>query len=186
MAVRSKARGLWQALRAGLGWGLLALVAGLGVAVIAVPAATGSVPLAVLTGSMEPTLPVGTMVVVRPTPVDEIRLGDVLTYQIVSGQAAVVSHRVIEIRNLSTGSREFITQGDNNNAPDPMPVTPDQIKGRVWYSLPAVGWLSIAVGSYGSWLAPVAGGALLLYAGGLFISSLIGRARRARSAALTD
>src|SRR4051812_2473259 len=180
MTAPSEKRGIWAALRLGLGWGLFSLVAGLGLAAVVVPAATGSTPLTVLTGSMEPTLPVGTLVVVRPTPVEQISLGDVLTYQIEPGKPAVVSHRVIEVHSLSTGATEFITQGDNNDAPDAAPVTAAQIKGTVWYSLPLVGWVSIAVGQYGAWLAPLGGVLLLAYAAVLIGSSLIGRARKAR------
>ncbi|WP_210506418.1 signal peptidase I [Naasia sp. SYSU D00057] len=173
--------GVWRALRLGLGWGLLALVAGLGIAAVGVPAVTGSTPLAVLTGSMEPKLPVGTLVVVRPTPPEQIRLGDVITYQLEPGQPAVVSHRVIEVHSISDGRLEFVTQGDNNSAPDATPVQAAQVKGTVWYSLPLVGWASIAVGHYGVWLAPLVGIGLLAYAAVLIGGSLLGRARAAKA-----
>jgi signal peptidase len=179
---RSTSRSLARALRRGIGWGLLAVVAGLAVLVIGIPVATGSTPLTVLTGSMEPTLPPGTLVVVRPTPAREIGLGDVLTYQIEPGKPAVVSHRVVEVRSVSNGTTEFITKGDNNNAADPAPVQEAQIKGTVWYSIPLVGWASIAAGQYRAWLLPLVGVALLGYAAAMIGSGLLAKARAARGA----
>lgn len=172
----------WRYLRTSVGWALLALVAGLGIVVVAVPAATGSTPLTVLTGSMEPKLPPGTLVVVRPTPVDDIKIGDVVTYQLQPGKPDVVSHRVIEVRSISSGDVELITKGDNNGAADPNPVTAQQVRGTVWYSVPYIGWLSLALSQHGDWVVPVAGIGLLAYAAYLVISSIVGRRRKAKKA----
>ncbi|WP_210480702.1 signal peptidase I [Naasia sp. SYSU D00948] len=181
-------RDIVGSLRTGLAWGLLALVAALALVSVGVPALTGATPLAVLTGSMSPTLPTGTLVVVRPVPMEQIQLGDIVTYQIVPGDPAVVSHRVVEVHSVSDGTFEFITQGDDNTAPDPAPVRQEQVKGVVWYSIPLLGWVSIAVGSHGAWLAPLAGVALLAYASVLIGSGVLARSRRtgAASAALPD
>ncbi|BDZ46061.1 hypothetical protein GCM10025866_19700 [Naasia aerilata] len=129
---------------------------------------------------MEPTLPPGTLVVVRPTPVQDIRLGDVITYQIKPDNPAVVSHRVIEVHSISNGTKEFITQGDNNQAADAAPVTEAQIKGVIWYSVPFVGWASIVVGQYSGWLVPIVAIGLLAYAGVMIGSAAVSRARKAR------
>jgi signal peptidase len=175
-------KSVWHYLKRGLSWGLLALVIGLGILVVGIPAATGSTPLTVLTSSMEPTLPPGTLVVVRPTPAQDIRLGDVLTYQIKPGNPAVVSHRVIEVHSISNGTKEFVTQGDNNPAADAAPVTEGQIKGTIWYSVPFVGWASIVVGHYSGWLVPIAAVGLLGYAAVMIVSAALGRARNGRRA----
>jgi signal peptidase len=182
VTTRSELRSGWRALRRGVSWGVLALVAGLAVLVLGIPLATGSTPLAVLTPSMEPALPPGTLVVVRPTAPEDVHLGDVLTYQMRAGNPDVVSHRVVEIHHVSTGELEFVTQGDNNAVPDSKPVTTPQIKGTVWYSVPFVGWTSILVGTYGDWLAPLAGGLLLVYGAVQLISGTVGRVRRTREA----
>ena len=65
----------WQYLRTGISAGVLALMIGLAVLVIGLPAVVGGMPLTVLSGSMEPTYSPGDLVVVKPTPVDEIRVG---------------------------------------------------------------------------------------------------------------
>jgi signal peptidase I len=177
-------RSLWGYLRIGLTWGFVALVAALGAVTLVVPAAVGATPLAVLTPSMEPTLPVGTLVVVKPTPVQEIRLGDVITYQIKPGEPAVVTHRVVEVRSISTGDIEFLTKGDNNDATDPTVVTAPQLKGKVWYSVPLAGFISMAVGaSLGPIVVPLVGVLLLGYAGYTVISGIVASKRKKGSVA---
>jgi signal peptidase len=163
----------------GLSTGVILLVAALAVVLIVIPKATGSVPLSVLTQSMEPSLPPGTLLVVRPVPVDDIRVGDVVTYQIASGQPAVVSHRVVGITTSSTGQRTFVLKGDANDLPDSAPVTAPQIRGVLWYSLPGLGVVNQAVNGSRSWLVPTMAGILLTY-GVLMVGMGTGSAVRRR------
>ena len=88
-------KGLMHYIGLAVSGALLVLVLGLGALVIVIPALTGGTALTVLTQSMEPRLPPGTLIVIRPTAIDDIKIGDVVTYQIKSGQPAVVSHRVV-------------------------------------------------------------------------------------------
>lgn len=162
----------------GLSTGLLLLVAALAVVLIVIPKATGSMPLTVLTQSMEPTLPPGTLLVVRPTAVDDIEVGDVVTYQIVSGQPAVISHRVVSVSSSSNGARTFVLKGDNNAKTDPRPVTAAQIRGVVWYSIPEVGVVNQLVNGSRSWLIPAVAGVLLAYGGVMITIGTVTAARR--------
>ena len=172
-------RSLWYYVGLGLSWGVLGLVVGLAAILVLVPAAAGATPLTVLTSSMEPHLPPGTFIVVRPTPIDDIHIGSVVTYQIESGKPEVITHRVVEIRSESNGSLSFITKGDNNDAPDPKPVIPDQVKGTLWYSVPFIGFAATALnGQSRTWLVPVVGVSLLIYAAIMVISALVARARK--------
>lgn len=156
--------GLLHSVGVGLSSGLLVLLLAVAVAVVALPALVGGSAMTVLTQSMEPTLPPGTLVVVKPTPADEIAVGDVVTYQIRSGEAAVVSHRVIS-KTYADGELTFITQGDNNTDPDPEPVRAVQIRGTVWYSFPLLGWVnSLLTGANRAVVIAVAAGGLFLYA----------------------
>ncbi|MGN8048848.1 signal peptidase I [Curtobacterium sp. 22159] len=175
-------RAIVHALALGLSTGLLVLVAGLAVVLVVVPKATGSTPLTVLTQSMEPTLPPGTLLVVRPTPIDDIRVGDVVTYQITSGQPAVISHRVVSIASSSDGSRTFTLKGDNNALPDPAPVTAAQVRGVVWYSVPDVGLVNQLVNGSRSWLVPTMAGVLLAYGALMITLGTVSAARRRRGA----
>ena len=172
-------RGLGYYIGLGLSWGVLGLVVGLAAILIFIPAAAGATPLTVLTSSMEPHLPPGTFIVVRPTPVADIHIGSVVTYQIESGKPEVITHRVVEVRSESTGAVSFITKGDNNDDVDPKPVIPDQVKGTLWYSVPYIGYLATALnGQSRTWLVPVAGVGLLVYAAAMVVSALVARARK--------
>ena len=166
-AARTASPAAWRevvhAVLLGLSTGVIILVAALAVVLIVVPKATDSVPLSVLTQSMEPSLPPGTLLVVRPVAVDDIRIGDVVTYQITSGQPAVVSHRVVGITTSSTGQRTFVLEGDANDLPDSAPVTAPQIRGVLWYSLPGLGVVNQAVNGSRSWLVPTMAGILITY-----------------------
>ncbi len=72
----------------------LCLAAVIAVAVV-VPRLAGARPYVVLTGSMRPGMPPGTLVVVRPVDPRSIGVGDVITYQVASGEPDVVTHRVV-------------------------------------------------------------------------------------------
>ena len=171
-------RAVVRALALGLSTGLLVIVAGLAVVLIVVPKATGSIPLTVLTQSMDPTLPPGTLLVVRPTPAQDIRIGDVVTYQITSGQPAVISHRVVSVASSSDGARTFVLKGDNNALADPTPVTTAQIRGVVWYSLPDVGLVNQLVNGSRSWLVPAIAGVLLAYGAVMVTVGVVSAARK--------
>jgi signal peptidase len=179
-----KAKSLWYYLRVAISASLLILVLALAAAVIVVPAVTHSIPLTVLTSSMEPSLPPGTLVIVQPVEPADIRIGDAVTYQIRSGEPEVITHRVIAITQGVDGSLAFTLQGDNNASPDADPVQEVQVQGRVWYSVPYLGWVNSTVnGENRSWIIPIAAGVLLCYAVWMVISGIVGSRRKAREAA---
>lgn len=174
--VARRERGLLHALGLGLSVGLLLLVAALAVVLVVVPNATGSTPLTVLTSSMEPSLPPGTLLVVRPTSTEDIRVGDVVTYQIESGRPEVISHRVIEIISSTDGTTSFVTKGDNNDAADEAAVLPVQVRGALWYSVPWLGFVNQAVnGQARAWIVPLLAVALFGYAGYMIATGLVQR-----------
>lgn len=121
---------------------LLAVVS----AVVLVPSVMGWVPLTVLSGSMEPTYPTGSQVVVErvdtPEQMATIKAGDVITFLPRPDDATLVTHRVMSVAVTSDGARQFVTRGDNNNAADPNPVGSHQVRGRVLYHVPWVGWVA--------------------------------------------
>ncbi len=161
---RDEGRSLLHYLAVAVSASILVLLLGVAVAVVGLPVAVGGSAMTVLTQSMEPGLPPGTLVVIRPTPVDEIRVGDVITYQISSGEAAVVSHRVVS-KTYAAGELTFVTKGDNNDTVDPAPVRPVQIRGTLWYSLPLLGWVNTVLnGSNRTLVLAVVAGGLFLYA----------------------
>ncbi len=161
---------------------LLIAVLAIATLAIVIPAFAGGTALTVLTQSMEPTLPPGTLIVIRPTPTSEIRIGDVLTYQIRSDQPELLSHRVISRTTDTAGMTSFITRGDNNSLADALPVQPVQVRGTLWYSLPWLGYVNTFVGGQGrTLLVPIVAAALFAYATYLVISSVLGRTGRKRT-----
>jgi signal peptidase I len=117
--------------------GLLVVVAA-ALAVAVVPAIAGATPLTVLSGSMEPTLPVGSTVVVRPRPVAGITAGEIITFtdrEPDTGATRTVTHRVVEVLPGPT----FRTKGDANNAPDLRTVAAADVHGVYWYDVPLIG-----------------------------------------------
>jgi len=178
-ADEEKSRGVLYYLGMGISGGLFALVVLVGALVIIVPNLTGSMPLTVLTSSMEPGLPPGTLIVVKPIEPEKIAVGDVITYQIESGKAGVITHRVIGITNSSDGSRTFTLKGDNNDVADELQVLPVQVQGKLWYSVPWIGYVSNFVnGSAKTWLIPIIAIALFVYAGFMITSGIISAARK--------
>lgn len=167
---------------AGISWALLVLVALVAIVVVVVPAVTGAKPYTVLTGSMVPNYPPGTLVVVRAVDVSEINLGDVVTYQLESGKPEVVTHRVVAVGEAADGSLIFTTKGDANDAADPKPVTPVQIVGKLWYAVPYIGWINnVVTGQARAWVLPVVVGILFVYGVGTYVVAARDR-RRAKLA----
>ncbi|MGW8566595.1 signal peptidase I [Isoptericola sp. NPDC055881] len=123
----------------GLAWLVLLLAGGALLLVVVVPRLGGATPYGVATGSMRPGLDVGTLVVVRPVDVAEITTGEVVTYQLRSGDPTVVTHRVVGLGTTAAGERTLVTRGDANDVADPLPVRAPQVRGVLWYAVPELG-----------------------------------------------
>lgn len=152
--------------------------------VVALPTLAGGQALTVLTNSMSPSMPPGTLVIVRPTPFDEIAPGDVITYQIRSGHPELVTHRVQQRLVASDGTVSFITRGDNNNTADAEPVHEVQVRGTAWYAVPLLGWVNNALtGQTRALVVPLIALACFAFAVFAFVSAALSRhrARRAKT-----
>lgn len=126
---------------------LVALLALLG-ALILVPRLLGWAPLTVLSGSMEPTIPTGSQVVISPvTEVDALEVGDVVTVMPYPDDPTLVTHRIVERVETPAGP-SFTTQGDANDVVDPWEVTETQIRGEVRYWVPAAGYVATALSAH--------------------------------------
>lgn len=100
--------------------------------------ATGFKFLNILTGSMTPTMPVNTVVVVKKIPIDQVELGDVITFKMGDSN---VTHRVVEINN-SGRNTVLYTQGDAaQNQGSRETVTEDNFVGVVVFHIPYLGVL---------------------------------------------
>jgi signal peptidase len=174
----AKSKSFLHYLGVGVSAGLFGLVLLIGALVIVIPQIAGATPLTVLTSSMEPGLPPGTLIVVKPIETNEIAIGDVITYQIESGKLGVITHRITGITNSSDGTRTFTLKGDNNDVADELEVLPIQVIGKLWYSVPWIGNVSNYANGGQSWLVPVIAVGLFAYAGFMIMSGVASSVRK--------
>ncbi|MFD5215153.1 signal peptidase I [Microbacterium sp. NPDC058345] len=110
---------------------------------VVMPLLLGAHSYTVLTGSMRPGLEPGTLIAARPTDPSEIRIGDIITFQLRSGQPEVATHRVVGVGVSGEGERIFTTRGDANNVNDAAPVLGVQVRGVLVYAMPWLGYINI-------------------------------------------
>ena len=167
-----------------LAWLFILSVTATLVAAVLIPRVAGATPYTILTGSMQPKLPPGTLVVVRPVDADEIGSGTVITYQLESGKATTVTHRVVSQGFNGKGELQFQTQGDANNTPDENWVKPVQIMGERWYAVPYLGYANNMLPGKERQMAVYIVAALLLgYAAFMFTGTIRDRVRRGNNPA---
>lgn len=110
---------------------LITLVAAL---LLAVPGFLGWKQMTVLTGSMEPAIPVGSMVYVEEVQPKTLQEDDIVTFAKSDGE--VVTHRVVRNRTIEG---DLVTKGDANAEEDMDPVPYDRVIGKVSLTVPAAG-----------------------------------------------
>ena len=104
-----------------------------------VPKIGGYCPLIVLTGSMEPEIKDGDLIIVKQIDGNDVKVGDVISFfDPESTSNSVLTHRVTEIIN-ENGSLSFRTKGDANNTEDKMAVPEDELVGIYKSRIPGAG-----------------------------------------------
>ena len=98
----------------------------------------------VRTASMGTAAPVGTLVVTSPVTVDELRVGDIVTFRPPERDATTFTHRIVDITAAGVSTR-----GDASEVADPWLIGDRDIVGRADLVLPGAGWLVRAL----PWLA---------------------------------
>ena len=89
----------------------------------------------ITSGSMLPTLPIGCACLVKDTPAEDVRKGDILTFTLENGSLA--THRVRSVN----ADKSFVTQGDNNDHHDARPVQPDEVVGTTVLHIQNLGYI---------------------------------------------
>ena len=115
---------------------VLAVLAGL----LIIPKLMGYEEMAVLTGSMEPNYPVGSLIFVKEIDPDQLEVGDVITYRLDSD--TVVTHRIVEI---DKEAQVITTKGDANSSNDGSPVPYSEIVGKAHFKIPYLGYVSMNI-----------------------------------------
>jgi signal peptidase len=111
----------------------------------------------VLSGSMEPKIQTGSVIAIKlvDNP-SHFEKGDVITFK--TKDHLLVTHRIYKVKG-----QQYVTKGDNNNAPDPDPVLADHIVGEY------TGFTVLYAGYAMNFAGSKEGSALMLILPGLFL-----------------
>jgi signal peptidase len=92
----------------------------------------------VYTGSMEPAIPVGGIVVIKPVDPETLKIGDIICFQL--SEPTSITHRIINITDEG-----FITKGDANEDPDQWTVKKENVIGKAILTVPFIGYIGYFV-----------------------------------------
>ncbi len=97
----------------------------------------------VATDSMEPELPVGSIIISKKTDIEDIEVGDIISFKsresYMSGQ--IVTHRVVDIKEID-GEICLVSRGDSNNSVDGYYVTSENLVGKIIYVIKQGGFIT--------------------------------------------
>ena len=146
---------------------------------------TGNIKFMVVqSGSMEPAIHTGSVVMVRP--VSDYKVGDIITFGQVSKTKAPTTHRILEIKTQG-GQTTYLTKGDANNAADTREISKNEIIGRVSFSVPYAGYaVAAARKPLGFALIVVVPAAIIIYDEARKIIKEIGKMRNKKKEKLTE
>lgn len=100
----------------------------------------GNRTLVILSGSMEPTIPTGGIVLAQPVPSRSLDIGDIIVYSPGSESQIPIVHRIVSISE-GRGIRYYTTRGDANPNIDVAEVALPATAWRVTFSAPFVGYI---------------------------------------------
>ena len=119
-------------------------------------------PYVVLSGSMEPTYHVGSLIYVKSVDYKDLKIGDPITYMV--SQDTVVTHRIIEVLvdEEDPNTLRYFTQGDANSVADGTSVHYKNIIGKPVFSIPYLGYVSNYIQNPPGKYIAISGGAILI------------------------
>ena len=122
----------------------------------------GLQPYVVLSGSMEPTYHVGSLIYVQKVDYHDLKAGDPITYMLDSD--TIVTHRIIEVLvdEENPDVIRYFTQGDANDIPDGTSVHYKNIIGKPVFSIPYLGYVSNYIQQPPGLYVALAAGAILI------------------------
>ncbi len=97
----------------------------------------------VMSGSMEPTYHVGSLIYVKQMDPADIKENDVITF-VADDNGTVVTHRVVSIMN-EKGTLRFRTKGDANTVDDAQLVHEKNVLGEPRFQIPLLGYLAFYI-----------------------------------------
>ncbi len=125
----------------------------------------------VLSGSMEPTYHVGSLIYVQKTDPKDVQVGDPITF-VLNEQLTVATHRVVGIDVDEQGVIRFQTKGDANASADGNKVHQNNLIGKPVFTIPYLGYVATFIQNKpGMYIAIAAGAVLILL---MFLPELLG------------
>jgi len=111
--------------------------------VVSVLPITGNFKVMIVqSGSMQPEIKMGSIVVVKPHSTGsgqaDYKIGEIITFQVAMNKEPV-THRIYDIKVVG-GEPRYITKGDANNAPDQREISQREIIGKVLFDIPYLGY----------------------------------------------
>ena len=94
--------------------------------------------MVVLSGSMEPQIKTGSVVMTKPA--SQYNVGDVVTFGPYSKTKAPTTHRITEVKDAN-GLTNYVTKGDANNSVDARQISKKDIIGKVMFDVPYLGYV---------------------------------------------
>jgi len=96
----------------------------------------------VLTGSMEPAFPTGSLIYVKDVDAADLRVNDVITFSI--SPNVIATHRIVEVvpDESNPSIVRYRTKGDANRDVDASLVSAGNIIGKAMFAIPGLGYLA--------------------------------------------
>lgn len=108
------------------------------------PSVFGIKTFCIISGSMEPEISVDDIVIIKETPKEEIKKGDIISF---NKNGDTITHRIIYISTNKNGENVFITKGDANNIEDEGYVSYEDIEGKMIGKIPKIGKIIMSLKS---------------------------------------
>lgn len=126
----------------------------------------------VLSGSMEPTYHVGSLIYVKDVDYRQLEAGDVITFML--DENTVATHRIIQVVPDEDEPEvlRFATQGDANDAPDGTLVHYKNVVGTPVFTIPKLGYVANYIQNPPGTYIAISGAAILLLL--MFLPDLFG------------
>ena len=128
-------------------------------------------PLTVLSGSMEPTYHVGSLIYVKSVDYKDLKAGDVITFML--DEDTLATHRIVEVvpDEDDPATLRYRTKGDANEFEDGSLVHYKNVVGTPVFTIPELGYIANYIQNPpGTYIALSAGAVLLLL---MFIPDLL-------------
>jgi signal peptidase I len=133
-----------------IGWAIVVAGALLAL-VLAGPMVVGDHPHTDLSGSMEPAIHPGDVVMDEQIAPWEAKVGEIVTFRDPQNQSKLLTHRVVKMTDTGS-SIKFVTQGDANNTQEHWQVPATGEIGRVIYTVPWVGHIAVFARTKPGWM----------------------------------